>query len=228
MAAMASSSGVLLSRPVFSSRSFRAASRPERVHRRMLVTCKTDESESMSGQMGKSKEKADGFTTGLFDKRADGTPVGGTREKEVPFSEQGLTNQGLNPLKDQPFGESKGTDKNPQDVSTAPGAIERINGRAAMIGFVIALGVEVFTRASVFEQLSSSSWARWAFFAVIGLATLSTLVPPGRGVGDREAERDAPQPFKPGREIVNGRAAMIGFAALLIVEALKGGALISL
>lgn len=97
-------------------------------------------------------------------------------------------------------------------------APELINGRLAMLGFTAALGAELASGRDVFSQLSGGMpilviWAAMIF-------TGASLAPIFKG-----AKREPFAFFTPEKEMINGRAAMIGFASLLIVEAVKGSAL---
>ncbi|EIE26971.1 hypothetical protein COCSUDRAFT_59463 [Coccomyxa subellipsoidea C-169] len=97
-------------------------------------------------------------------------------------------------------------------------APERTNGRLAMLGFVAAVAAELVSGKGVLSQ-----WAQeptlitvtFVLFAAGSLAPLFKNADKGQSLG----------PFTPSAEIINGRAAMIGFAALIGIEALKGSAL---
>ena len=56
--------------------------------------------------------------------------------------------------------------------------------------------------------------------SLICMAVGASLIPLFKG-----AKNEAFGPFSPKAELVNGRAAMIGFAAMLAIEAVKGSAL---
>lgn len=93
-------------------------------------------------------------------------------------------------------------------------APEMINGRLAMLGFVAAVGAEIATGQDVFTQWSERPGAIVAAGVTIIVAS---LVPFLRG--DRNDKRVSI--FSPTAEVINGRAAMVGFACLLIFEFLK-------
>ncbi len=115
-----------------------------------------------------------------------------------------------------------------------------------MLGFVIAVGVELSTgkgvtcqlfdcvvRAATLEETHSlDALSVMAYAFVVLMVTMSTLAPmllakEGAAV---EAEKKAAVglsfgPFTPAAEMQNARAAMLGFVALLAVEGVKGSAL---
>ena len=62
------------------------------------------------------------------------------------------------------------------------------------------------------------------FFAVVLLTTMATLVP--KMVHSLNVDSRSFGPFTPGLELTLGRVAQLGFAGLLIVELVKGSALL--
>jgi hypothetical protein len=86
-----------------------------------------------------------------------------------------------------------------------------------MLAFVSALGAELFTGKTAFQQFSCEPTGAILAAAMFAVASLVPVV--------QGAKREAFGPFSPAAEMLNGRAAMIGFAALLVVEGLKGSAL---
>eukprot|EP00873_Tetraselmis_striata_P035451 jgi/Tetstr1/455715/TSEL_042522.t1 len=97
-------------------------------------------------------------------------------------------------------------------------APEVINGRLAMLGFAAALGAELSTGQTVGAQFSSIPGP---MIFVVALFTTASLIPLAKQ-GTKEQKFG---PFTPGAEMLNGRAAMIGFASLLVYEAIKGSPL---
>mmetsp|Transcript_16546 Transcript_16546/g.42910 ORF Transcript_16546/g.42910 Transcript_16546/m.42910 type:complete len:178 (-) Transcript_16546:141-674(-) len=97
-------------------------------------------------------------------------------------------------------------------------APEVINGRLAMLGFAAALGAELSTGQTVGAQFSSIPGP---MIFVVSLFTTASLIPLAKQ-GKKETTFG---PFTPGAEMLNGRAAMIGFASLLAYEAFKGSPL---
>lgn len=92
---------------------------------------------------------------------------------------------------------------------------ELANGRLAMLGFVAAVGAELSSGESVLKQWGSEPTLIALTFITFMAAS---LVPLTRG-----AKTEAFGPFTPAAEMLNGRAAMIGFAALLGAELVRGG-----
>jgi hypothetical protein len=95
---------------------------------------------------------------------------------------------------------------------------ETINGRLAMLGLFAAIGAEVATGESFFTQFSEATPVVLATWAIISVAS---LVPIMRGADPTAAFG----PMTHTAEMANGRAAMMGLAALLIIELTKEGAL---
>lgn len=97
------------------------------------------------------------------------------------------------------------------------GAPEIINGRLAMLGFTAAMAAELATGASVVDQLKKEPAMIFLAFALTIAASLYPVFV--------RRKNDIVPPFTPGAELINGRAAMVGFAALVAFEAFKGHAL---
>ncbi|XP_059065880.1 early light-induced protein 2, chloroplastic-like [Cryptomeria japonica] len=100
-------------------------------------------------------------------------------------------------------------------------APEIINGRAAMLGFVSAIAVEVASGRDLLSQVNSGglSW----FVLTAGLMTVGTLVPLFNGIS---RESKSQQIFSSTAEMWNGRFAMLGLLALAFTEYVKGGPLV--
>jgi len=91
-------------------------------------------------------------------------------------------------------------------------APEIINGRLAMLGFVAALGAEFASQQTIAQQVSEGPKA--LIFGTFLLFTIASLVPILKGT-----KKEALGPFTPAAEMLNGRAAMLGIAFLLLSEA---------
>ena len=92
-----------------------------------------------------------------------------------------------------------------------------INGRLAMLAFVAALGAELSSGESVLRQVADAPALIGITFALFIAASIIPIV--------KNAKREALGPFTPAAELLNGRAAMLGFASLLAVEVLRGNGL---
>ncbi|BDA45780.1 Carotene biosynthesis-related protein CBR, chloroplastic at C-terminar half [Coccomyxa sp. Obi] len=96
-------------------------------------------------------------------------------------------------------------------------APEVINGRLAMLAFVAAAGAELATGAPIAAQLKDAPILIGLTFFLFSAASLIPIL--------RGAKLDkSVGPFNPRAEILNGRVAMLGFAALLVSEWANGGA----
>ena len=85
-----------------------------------------------------------------------------------------------------------------------------------MLGFVAALGAELSSGEGILKQLSVEPTLITLTFILFSAASLVPAF--ARRTGDTLG------PFTPQAEMTNGRAAMIGFAAMLVIEGLRNGA----
>jgi len=110
-------------------------------------------------------------------------------------------------------------------------APELINGRVAQVGFVAGLGAEIATGES-FPQQFQEHWGALAGAAfVIAVASFmpklqSYAVSANPAWNKGQATGYDFGPFKVASEQLNSRAAMVGIAAMLVIEGLKGGPLL--
>jgi len=97
---------------------------------------------------------------------------------------------------------------------------ETANGRLAMLGFVAALGAEVASGKTTLAQFGDAPAAIIATAVIFSLASLAPVL---KGANPNEAFG----PLTPAAEKLNGRAAMIGLAAMLVIELTQGKPLIT-
>ncbi|KAL0025367.1 hypothetical protein WJX79_001293 [Trebouxia sp. C0005] len=111
-------------------------------------------------------------------------------------------------IKLQNFGDVRRAMDNYQVLLWRPA--ELLNGRLAMIGFTAALANEAITGASLWQQLYFAPYAYLsAYLLVVVAAQLNRAFgSPNKGIG----------PFTRSAELINGRAAMVGYAILAYVE----------
>jgi len=94
---------------------------------------------------------------------------------------------------------------------------ETINSRLAMIGVTSCLAAEFVRGIGLKEQIGEAPISILTVFVLISLAS---YVPIFRGYTRKEDFSNGP--FTPKSENWNGRLAMIGFAGILVTEALSG------
>ena len=103
-------------------------------------------------------------------------------------------------------------------------APELINGRVAQIAFVAGLGAELSTGESFTSQFAAHTGA--IVFAS-GLITLASFMPNMQNADDYNANPaslgKSNGPWTTSAEMTNGRGAMVGLVAMLLVEKLVGG-----
>ncbi|KAH7277726.1 hypothetical protein KP509_38G004100 [Ceratopteris richardii] len=103
--------------------------------------------------------------------------------------------------------------------------LETVNSRLAMVGITWALIAEVVTGKSMIEQVTKGNGFLW-FLLVAPVFIWATFVP----IFGQSESPDSRKvgPFNAKAERWNGRAAMIGFVSLIVVEQflLKGAPLL--
>jgi hypothetical protein len=95
---------------------------------------------------------------------------------------------------------------------------ETINGRLAMLGVFAAIGAELSTGQDFITQFQGATPIVLSTMALIAGASLVPLL---KGADPTAAFG----PLTHTAEMANGRAAMLGLAALIIIELTKGSAL---
>ena len=88
-------------------------------------------------------------------------------------------------------------------------AAEIINGRSAMVGFVAGAGKMILTGQSVLEQAYDPSQDLLPLLTMAAITAGTTI-----SIADRLEMTEAPEPWTPGNELLNGRLAMMGMLAL--------------
>jgi negative regulator of replication initiation len=106
---------------------------------------------------------------------------------------------------------------------------ESINGRAAMLGFVAGASAELLGAGPLLLQLSKSPQP---VLVVLALITAGSIIPIVKGTEGgylkslRETYTIPEGVFTEPNERVHGRLAMVGVGAMILVELLKGSALL--
>ena len=112
--------------------------------------------------------------------------------------------------------------------------MQAINGRLAMLAFVGVAGVELATGQTFLQQLAAPAGAAHAaaLAAAVAAASLAPLLA-GRvqpeaafpSINDSYPNSQLPYFWTATAEALNGRAAMVGLAGLLINELVRGAPL---
>ena len=107
----------------------------------------------------------------------------------------------------------------PVMTSTPPGspvnrtnylrAAEIINGRSAMLGFTAGAGKMIVSGQPVLQQIYDPSQNLGAVLTVAAIAAGTAV-----SIAERLEMTDAPEPWTPDNELLNGRVAMLGLLAL--------------
>merc|ERR1712070_1339851 len=104
---------------------------------------------------------------------------------------------------------------------------ELINGRAAMIGALAALGAEPFGTGPFVGQFASVSPVVLSVLAIItGTSVFSKYKEFDGDAALKQLDMGLEDNFTPVAELTNGRLAMLALAFMISVESLKGSALL--
>merc|ERR1711871_1217290 len=105
-------------------------------------------------------------------------------------------------------------------------APEVINGRAAMVGFLAAVGAELATQDSIFKQLGEGGTGGMLFVFALVAASSAPIVQgkSAKAAFLKDGSPEAFGPFNAQAEMLNGRAAMMGLLFLRAAEASQGQA----
>eukprot|EP00244_Chara_vulgaris_P010484 TRINITY_DN482_c0_g1_i5.p1 TRINITY_DN482_c0_g1~~TRINITY_DN482_c0_g1_i5.p1 ORF type:complete len:239 (-),score=45.32 TRINITY_DN482_c0_g1_i5:256-972(-) len=153
-----------------------------------------------------------------------------------PSTSEGVSSEGTSPLSSPataPVAKPPTPKRRPEgfgDMMAFSGpAPELINGRLAMVGFVAGLVAERMSGLTFVEQFESAQFPIVGVAVVFALASFIPKFVSGSPLGDllKNANKDKStsgvlKPFNADVERLNGRLAMLGFAAILIIEASNG------
>ena len=97
-------------------------------------------------------------------------------------------------------------------------APEIVNGRVAMVSVLAVLAAEARGAGTLAAQLDASALHPWPEVIATGVL-LASLPPLLKGVTPRDAQLG---PFSAAAELLNGRVAMLGLAAIAVLEVAHG------
>ena len=136
------------------------------------------------------------------------------RAAEEPVTEAATPEEPVVPAKPKSFTLQQAfAFSGPEGSNFIASGPELMNGRLAMLGFVAAAGAEISTGETVAQQFADAPTAV--------LMTVALFVAASLKVFTTNTVSDPIGPFTKEKELLNGRAAMIGMAALLGFEAVK-------
>lgn len=98
---------------------------------------------------------------------------------------------------------------------------EVINGRLAMWGFVTGAAAEMASGQSTFEQFTSGG-GHFSFLLASALIIAASIMPRMQGENTSKPESKENGMWSASTELLNGRAAMVGFSVMMLQEAITG------
>lgn len=106
---------------------------------------------------------------------------------------------------------------------------ETINGRAAMIGFLAGAGAEIFGAGPLMGQLSRAPQPALVIMALVTAGSIIPIIKGAKGeylASLRETYTLPEGVFTEALERLHGRLAMLGVGGLILLELLKGSAVL--
>jgi len=91
-----------------------------------------------------------------------------------------------------------------------------------MLGFTACMFAELSTHHTLWQQIQDAPLAILATFVTLYVASIVPIIRGSNVLPPKEAEGVFKSGFTQTNELINGRAAMLGFAIILGAELIKG------